>query len=708
MAYEAVLIPLAAGMVAATAFLVRMCADSRTTARAAGSVFLLAMMAAMLLGGLVYVLNRTTAGLVDALWVTSATMSLAVVPIFLQFLRDARRQIAEGGTGYAAQPFQPTVRFALLVVFLVLTSEFLMGLVFTLASGVALASLTTGEGNPATSLLVNVVLSPWFVLTMAGEMALTVGLLGRRMASGLPALLAGQAILMVLVPTAVPDTGWPFVAFVGGAVVMTGIIVYVMEHLYRTPSLPGPFAGYLLPLLLVYAAMMIGVFLWQIGSTGLVLAAALVAEMILYFDRVVRATPEPGAPLKPWLRDARWTTGVLAAIFVGELFMGAILDQALLPQWFGSLGLAALGGNPAAALTSALTNAFLFLAATTASVWFLAMMGAEMGLLVVYRWGSTRSRETRIRFALMLGSYAAFAVFFPSLYYSQVFPQSPNPSLIPLLGWSMGIGSAPLAPAVLGAVVATYAATAILSMAFGRRWLCSAFCTAPLMYQGTTIDAMKTFNRSSPFAHRYLGSRFSTVYSVTIGVTMAALLSVSVLSYLDATGRLSVMVLGLDPTMFLFSLSFGVLWYVGFVLIPYAGNYNCVTMGWCYTGIIAQAFHRVGVFKLKVRDRKVCRACTTLDCARGCPVGLVDMPGHFRTKGEFRSSKCCGVGDCVEACPYGNLYIHDIRHVVARWLGRDIAGPRRLPVLPGPPIRTPSPPAPSLRTSPGTAPPAKP
>jgi polyferredoxin len=118
------------------------------------------------------------------------------------------------------------------------------------------------------------------------------------------------------------------------------------------------------------------------------------------------------------------------------------------------------------------------------------------------------------------------------------------------------------------------------------------------------------------------------------------------------------------------------------VTIPYTGNYNCVTMGYCYTGSILQAFQKVGVFKLKVRDQQVCRDCTTLDCAKSCPVGLVDMPGHFRQKGEFRSTKCCGVGNCVGACPYNNLYIYDIRHAVAERFGLRAPAPplARLPM----------------------------
>jgi hypothetical protein len=172
---------------------------------------------------------------------------------------------------------------------------------------------------------------------------------------------------------------------------------------------------------------------------------------------------------------------------------------------------------------------------------------------------------------------------------------------------------------------------------------------------------------------------------------MVALALASLTSYLDQAGALHVTVLGSDPSVFLFALSFNVMWYVLFVTIPYVGNYNCVTMGWCYTGNIAAAFGRLGFFRLKVKDREVCRQCTTVDCARACPVGLVDMPLQFRQKGEFRSSKCCGVGDCIGACPYGNMYIRDVRHWWRRLRGLPEyqgSGPR-LPMVGS---RAPSPP----------------
>jgi polyferredoxin len=309
------------------------------------------------------------------------------------------------------------------------------------------------------------------------------------------------------------------------------------------------------------------------------------------------------------------------------------------------------------------------------------MMGAEMGALVVFKLRETKKPELRARLVLMLGSYTLAAVYFPSVYYQTAFPRLPAGTQVPVLGWSMGIGSAPLAPSVFLAVFATYLIVGVLALLFGRRVICSVFCTAPLMFQGTAIDSMKSFNRSSPIAHKFLGSRFSRAYSVSMGLTLGSLVVASSISYLDQIGALSLTILGADPTVFLFALYFSVLWYAMFVAIPYAGNYNCVTMGWCYTGTITAAFQSLGFYKLKVRDRQVCKDCTTVDCAKACPVGLVDMVGHFRTKGEYRSSKCCGVGNCVGACPYDNLYIHDVRHWVRSRLGGVPESSRRLPMV---------------------------
>lgn len=114
-------------------------------------------------------------------------------------------------------------------------------------------------------------------------------------------------------------------------------------------------------------------------------------------------------------------------------------------------------------------------------------------------------------------------------------------------------------------------------------------------------------------------------------------------------------------------------------------------------------FSRVGFMRVKAKDPAVCQACTTFDCAKACPVALVDMPLQLQATGQFRSAKCIGVGECVEACPYDNLYIHDVRH----WI-RQKFWPQEAPVRPLPMVRptaAPSPRPPSARAAEKPAPP---
>ncbi len=687
----------AVAMSVATSALVRWASHARTGLSAGAALFLLAMMAAMFGGAVLYFHDPGTASLVQGLWVASLVMSLSVLPLFFLFVRDARQRLATG----TVAPLGRLAPYFAIAVALVLANELLMGWAFTLAAG---GSLGAGGGLAgAGALLVGIVASPWFLFTMALEMALTAFLLRERLPDGLQVILYAQAAIMFLSPTALPGSLWRDVAIYGASAGMIALVVYLMEYLYRHRELNGLQARYTVRLLGVYALMMAGLFLWlRYGSVAL-FALSVVAEMVLYFEAVLGPERFRSGPPFAWLEHAHWAFALMLNVFLAELFMGALLDVAAEPGVYGpAFPARALSGPWPTALGHAVSNGFWFTALVTGSTWFLLMMGLEMGALVVLKLRESKSLENRIRLGLLLASYAGFAVFFPSLYYRMLWPGAPAGPAVPFLGWSMGIGSAQLAPTLFGAVFGTYLVTGVLATLFGRRAICSVFCTAPLMFQGTTIDAMKSFNRTAPVGRHYLSSRLSKTYAATTSVVMASLVVASVVSYLDAVGRLSLYVDGVDPTVFLFSLYFGVVWYVMFVAIPYAGTYNCVTMGWCYTGTIAQAFQRVGFYRLKVRDIEVCRACTTVDCARGCPVGLTDMPGHFRRTGEYRSSKCCGVGDCAEACPYGNLYLADVRHWIARRLGRPLA-PRRGPRLPVVPAATGPKPA-AAPTSPVTPP----
>jgi polyferredoxin len=668
LAVEIVLAVLAAGMAAITSYLIRWAAEAKTPLRAGIVVFLLMMMVAMIGGAAIYYLHPGTDSAIEALWVASAVMSASVFAVFVPFLKEARIHL--GGSDAPPPPLRRIRLFVASVIGLVLLNEVLMGWTFQAASGATIVVSGTGAFG-AVQTLGATVNSPWFLFTMAAEMMLTAYFVRDRLPRPVFWILLLQAAIMALSPPALAGVRWAVVSIYGGSAIMIVLFVYLMEYIYRTRQLAPPLSSYLVRLLGVYAIMMIGLYLWLVYGYGLLFALAIALEMILFLEVVVLPERIDAGVRQPWQLRPHWTFAVLALIFVAELFMGALLDaQVLGSSYLSNLPALPLAGGGTSVLYNGFYNGFWFFALTTGSTWFLMMMGVEMGALVAFKYRETRGRETRIRLLLMLGCYGAFAVFFPSIYYPLAFPNLPTGASVPVLGWSMGIGSAPLGVSVFAVLLATYILLGSLTFLFGRRVVCSTFCTAPLMYQGTTIDSMKSFNRSSPVARKYIGSRFSSLYTATTGLVLASLSLASLASYLDQTGRLNLTILGVDPTVFLFAFYFSVLWYVTFVTIPYAGNYNCVTMGWCYTGAITQAFSRIGFFRLKVRDKEVCRKCRTVDCAKACPVGLADMPRFFREKGEFRSSKCCGVGDCVEACPYGNMYFYDVRHWFRRRLGR--------------------------------------
>jgi polyferredoxin len=531
-----------------------------------------------------------------------------------------------------------------------------MGWVFQLASG------STVAGGP--SVLLGIVASPWFLFTMSVEMGLTTLLLWREIDPALRVVLIAQAAIMFLSPPAFASPVWHAAAIYLASAAMVALFVFLMEWVYRHKQIGGALAAYMLRTLGVYTLMMAGLYLWLADGSAVLFVVSVVLEMIVFLHAVANVARFRGEDRMAWQLQPGWAFQLLFFVFVTELFMGALLDLQANGRSFLALApQLPLSGTPWTVLGNATADGFWFVAVVTGSVGFLLMMGAEMGALVLLKIREARQPELRLRMGLMMAAFAGTTLYFPGFWSTVPIHPLPNLDQVPVLGWTMGIGSGGgVAPGFFAAILATYILIGSMSFLFGRRAVCSVLCSAPLMYQGTLIDSMKSFNRSSPVGRKYLGSQFSTAYTVTAGLTMTSLVGASLVSYFDAIGRLQWTIGGADPAQFLFSFYFGVLWYVMFVTIPYTGNYNCVTMGWCHWGTFSQAFSRLGFFRLKAKDRAVCRACTTLDCAKSCPVGLVDMVGQLRTTGVFRSSKCCGVGDCVGACPYGNLYIHDVRH----------------------------------------------
>ena len=187
-------------------------------------------------------------------------------------------------------------------------------------------------------------------------------------------------------------------------------------------------------------------------------------------------------------------------------------------------------------------------------------------------------------FVLMILAYGLYTVLIPVFIVpDEVLRQTP------WLGWTMGIGSSgAIGPTVLLALLGTFLVSGLLSFFFGSRQLCSVMCMAPLMYQGTTIDAVKSFNETSRLGRKLLTNKISSFYKVAASLVWVSLLVAGVMSYLTSVGILDFSIYGMDPSFFLYLFYFGFLWYVLWMLTPFVGTYACVSTGMCGWGTFNQ------------------------------------------------------------------------------------------------------------------------
>ncbi|WOE51963.1 4Fe-4S binding protein [Sulfuracidifex metallicus] len=303
-------------------------------------------------------------------------------------------------------------------------------------------------------------------------------------------------------------------------------------------------------------------------------------------------------------------------------------------------------------------------AGITGSSNFSVVFGLGLLTVVLYKMKEIKKLSNRVRMGLMLLAYFVYSTYIPDFS-----PISSSVQYIPYM-WFNGLGTyGGIEPSLLVGILGTFAVTSAISYMFGSRQICSVTCTAPYMLQGPFMDSMKRYNRTSTLGRKTLTSRLATWYKAIMWATWSSLLAAAILSYLNYLGVTDVSILGNDPTVFYVILYFNFLWYVQFLLMPYFGNYACVNHGICTWGSFNQLFGYLGPFKLKVKDPSTCLTCKTVDCAKACPVGLTDMRSSFIKKGEFKSFKCIGVGECIDDCPHDNIFIYDIRNVVKERLG---------------------------------------
>ena len=564
-----------------------------------------------------------------------------------------------------------------------------------LAAGWTLGRFPNGSAGVG-SLLVGLsraITSSGFLLLAGTEVAAWTAIRWTKLAPAVRIPLLFQASILLLLPTSIPWSGWASWAPYPLGLAVVGLFVYLLLFAYRNRQIDLPVANYLLALVGSMALLSAGLFAWSLDGTLAILAVAVTVEtglFLLAFDTPPVPTDEPGVL---WQFNAFWTFRLLLSIVVALLFLGATLDGLTWGASFlGVVPFLPLAGSPLLVAAHALYNLLWFLAATAISAWFLILLGVCMGALVIPKFRTLQHREQKIRLALMMGAYAVAGVYIPSMWTSTPLLHSAALADWPVLGWGMGLRTGgPFATTFFAGILVMYAAVGSLSVLFGRRAICSVMCGAAMMFQGTTIGAMTTFNRTSRIGRMFLGSRFSTAFTVTSSLALVSLVGISILPYLhllDATNETLVL-----PFLFYF----GTLWIVMFVSIPYVGNYNCSTTGFCHWGSLSMLFSRVGFMRVKAKDPTICQTCTTYDCAKACPVALVDMPLQLQATGEFRSAKCIGAGECIEACPYDNLYIHDVRHWLRQKIWPEKITDRPLPMVH--PAAAPTVPTPVVRAT---------
>ncbi len=647
---ELVLLLIMVAMALSMGYTIRLSSSSSDILQRLLVYIILAMMNSMLLAPFIYLAFPGLISIDRAVELALLIMVIEIAPFLVSFTNSIFKS---SGLNHR--------RFLLVfLAFFVIFDEVLMSLDFNiLISGANYLNVL--HSDPIRGLFQSIS-SYWFVFPMSVEMFFSIFLMRKSFKKASLIILSTQAAIMLFAPTAINYADWAYAAvFISGSI-MTGFFVFVFEHLYRVQGIKGRMADYIIMLLFAYTIMMCGVFLWQVYSSYIVFSASMIIDMTVYIRAAGNSEYLNSGKKVYWLANRNWSFLFLAMVFSAEFFMGAAFDA----QYYGAgnlvstLGLASIGGGITGVISSSIYDFFRFFADISLSSWFLIMMGIEMGSLVIFKIRKTRDLETKIRLSFMLLAYAVYSILIPSFVVSNV-------SVVPFVGWTMGIGSGGgLAPDLIIPMVLTYVVSGILSILFGSRQLCSTFCTAPVMYQGTFYDSMKGFNKSSSMAKSLtMNDRSGRITYRIVSITVYAMIIVTgIISWLDYNHYANVTIYGADPLYMLYLFLFGFLWYAVFITMPYVGSYGCINTGYCHWGNFNRFISKFGFFKLKVRDPIQCVNCKTKDCTLACPVGNYGQAGSFISKGEYKDSRCVGIGDCVNACPYENIFYYDVRHFI--------------------------------------------
>lgn len=559
----------------------------------------------------------------------------------------------------------------------IVVNELLMGLVFVVATAAPGAAILV-TGSDLVGAFAIATNSVWFFWAMLANMVVFL--------FWVPLGRDERAVLLALSASAAAG---PFVAvapldgLVGMAAAMTAAFVILFESLARrtavTPRLLWTILGVAGAFTGMAASQLYILLVPRSVDAGFPFALFTVLMMVVELYLVARtclAGPDPGSAPLPWVQRPRHLTLLLAFAFASEWLMSAGFVLSAGPAGrLSTVAISTLGAWTLPTIGQTLAGAVALVGSVTVSPYFLGLMGIEMGVLVVVRMRSTASLEQRTRLGLALGAYAGYSVLAPSL----IPTWSAYPGAWPNIG-----AFGPVGPALLPAMLGSYALFVALALLFGRRSYCSVLCTSAVMYGGTFSQRLIPTIRESPIArHHVLGGTWRRIPTILGYSTWGLLGTVAIVSAWNAWGDHGWTFGSLDIAALYSVAIWNVLWYAAFIAIPYVGMSPCRTWGWCSTGLLVGLVGRVGFYRKEALDVEVCRSCPTHDCGKACEVGLVEMPVVLARNGVYRSMKCVGASDCEAACPYGNLVSRDVRDTVRRWLGLpDRFAARRRPVHP--------------------------